>query len=82
MYETRAGCHLGSQSSHHCDPGSTLASKHMWAELQSIDLNLILRVFLGVLRFSSLIKIDSQLILSDRGRIPSIGITSGILAIH
>ena len=39
---------------------------HMWAELL-VDLNLTRRVFLRVLPFSSLLKIDSQLILSICG---------------
>ena len=48
----------------------------------SFDLNLTPRVFLRVLRFSFLIKIDSHSITSGRGRIPSIGIASGIRPFH
>ena len=49
-------------ASHLCDPGLTLASGRMWAEFQSIPTSP--RVFLWVLRFSSLLKIDSQSITS------------------
>ena len=48
-----------------------------------MDLSLTLRVFLRVLlRFSFLIKIGCQSITSGCGRIPSIGITSGILLFY
>ena len=55
-------------ASHLCNPGSTLAWRSFvgWV---SVDLNLTLRVFLRVLPFSSLIKIDSRSITS--GQIPS-----------
>ena len=56
------------RTSHLCYPGSTLASRS-YVSWVSVDLSPTPRVFLRVLRFSSLIKIDSRSITS--GRIPS-----------
>ena len=65
---SQGGLVVINHASHLCDPGSTLASGRIWAEFQS-KLNLTQRVFLRVLRFSSLLKIDSRPIPSGCGAV-------------
>ena len=69
------------RASHLCDPGTTMSSGHMCAEMQSISVGLR-GFFSGFFGFLPLIKIDSQSITSGCGRISSIGITTGILAFY
>ena len=57
-----------SHTSHLCDPASILASGS-YVGWVSVDLNLTPRIFLRVLLFSSLVKIDSR--SETSGRIPS-----------
>ena len=66
---SQGGLVVINRASHLCDPGSTVALRS-YVGWVSVDLNLTPRVFLRVLlRFSSLIKVDSRSVTS--GRIPS-----------